>query len=160
MAGQVNGGEGQAALGVGAALESGTSSVELGREVRRSAVRQRLDGVQALVVWHVEVVDGAGGGLEALRAVPRHVLDREQRAVGEEKEIQQAVADDGVVGALDDGGEGSQSGRHGLISIGEEVGTSGAHEVVGWRHVELGLDIAPVKVVVRACGEGRESHLV
>ena len=56
------------------------------------------------VVGHEE----GGGGLfgEALLAVPGHIVEGHECAVGEEEEVEEARADDDVVGALDDGGEG------------------------------------------------------
>ena len=55
------------------------------------------------MVGHEEVLRRARRRLEALRAVPGHVLDGHQRAVCEEEEVEEAVADDGVVGPFDDG---------------------------------------------------------
>jgi hypothetical protein len=160
VTGHVDGDEGQAALGVGAALEAGACGVELWGVVGVGAKRQVLDSAQALVIGHEEVVDGAGRGLEALCAIPRHVLDGEQRAVSEEEEVQHAVPDDGIVGPLDDGREGAESGWDGLVSVGEEVTAACAHEVVGWGNVELGLDVAPVEIVMRTSAKRRETHLV
>lgn len=40
--------------------------------------------------------------LEPLQAVPRHVLNHQQRAVGDEDVVQIAVGDDGPVEPLDD----------------------------------------------------------
>lgn len=112
------------------------------------------------MVRDVEVIGGAWCGLETLLAVPGHVLDGQQRAVGEEEEVQEAVADDGVVGALDDGREGAESRGDGFVRVREEVRAAAADEVVGGRDVELSLDIGAVEVVVGAGAEGGESHLV
>ncbi len=43
-----------------------------------------------------------GGGLEALEAVPGHVLQGEKGAIGREEVIQVADADDSVIGTFDD----------------------------------------------------------
>lgn len=47
-----------------------------------------------------------------------------------------------------------------MIAVGEQVGTTGTDEVVRRRHVDLGLHVTPVEVVVRAGREGGEAHLV
>ena len=64
----------------------------------------------SLMVRHVEVLLLEGRGLEALGAVPGHVLNGDQGAVGEEQEVEQAVADDCVVSALDDAGKRAETG--------------------------------------------------
>ena len=104
MPGQVHRHKRQSTLGVRAALESCACSIELRDVVRIGTKRFLLDYVQALVVRDEEVIDVAWRGLETLRAVPGHVLDGEKGAIGEEKEVEHAVADDDIVGALDDGG--------------------------------------------------------
>lgn len=45
------------------------------------------------MVWDVEILGGGGCGLEALETVPGHVLDCDEGAVGEEEEVEEAVAD-------------------------------------------------------------------
>jgi hypothetical protein len=160
VAGQGDGDEGQAALGVGDALEAGAGGVELRGEEGVGRGRVLEDVGETLVVGDVEVVSEARLGLEALRAVPCHVLDRDQGAVGEEEEVQQAVADDGVVGSLDDGRQWAESGWERGVVVWEEVWTTSTNEVVCGRDVDLGLDVAPVEVIMRAAAEGRESHLV
>lgn len=96
----IDGTEGQASLGV-----CGTQISRSGHVVHRRG-RDGLivdfvhDLGQAGMVGHVEEV--LGHTLETLLAVPGHVLDGGQRAVGEEEEVQPAVTDEDVVGALDD----------------------------------------------------------
>ena len=71
------------------------------------------------MVRHVEVIGGFG--LEALRAVPGHVLDHEQSAIGNEDVIQDAVGDDCAVEALDDMGQHRQTaGRRSVAIIADE----------------------------------------
>jgi len=93
-------------------------------------------------------------GPETLGAVPRHVLDHEESAVGDEDVVEEAVADDDVVGAGDDGGEdGEAGGRGGVGAVDEDVGRGAFGPVgVGWG-VDGGLHVAAVEVDGRA---GRE----
>jgi len=51
------------------------------------------------MIRHVKGVTGCG--LEPLLAVPRHVLDGGQRAIGEEQEILEPVAHEDIVGPVD-----------------------------------------------------------
>ena len=55
---------------------------------------------QLAVIGHEELVGGRC--LEPLGAVPGHVLDHQTGAVGDEDHIEETVADDGAVEALDD----------------------------------------------------------
>lgn len=54
------------------------------------------------MVGDEEVGSGWWSGLEALEAIPGHVLDSDEGAVREKEEIKEAVADDCVVCAFDD----------------------------------------------------------
>lgn len=97
--------------------------------------------------------------LESLGAVPGHVLDRGEGAVGEEQEVQPSMADDGVVCALDHAGKRAQRARDGLVSFGEDI-VLAADEVVGRRSVDDGLHVRAVEVVVRSAGQRGEAHCV
>ena len=112
---------------------------------------------QLRVVGHVEILCTARLGLEALLAVPGHVLNRDERAVGEEEEVEQAVAHEHVVGAVDHGGEGAEPRGDGLVAVREEIGATAADGVVGGRGVYHFLDVGAVEVVIRAAGEGWEA---
>ena len=79
--------------------------------------------------------------METLEAVPGHVLDGDERALGEEEEIEVSVGDDCVVCALDYGGKGAEGGGDGLVAFGEEVLAAGADVVVGRWGVDDFLDI-------------------
>jgi len=85
--------------------------------------------------------------LEALRAVPGHVLDHEEGAVGDEDVVEHAVGDDGAVEALDDGGEDGEAAGGGGVCAVDEDGGGGAFLPVceGWG-VDRGLDVAAVEV--------------
>ena len=69
------------------------------------------DSTEALffMVWDVE--GGRRRGLEALRAIPRHVLDHHSCAVGNQDHIEQTVPNHCVVQALDDRGEDGEARR-------------------------------------------------
>lgn len=112
---------------------------------------------QARVVRDEERLDGRP--LEPLGAVPGHVLDGGEGAVGEEEEVEPAVADDGVVGALDDAGERAQRAGRGPVPVREDV-VLAAHGVVRRRRVEGGLHVGAVEVVVWPAGQRGEAHLV
>lgn len=72
-------------------------------------------GAQAWVVMvgHEELVRWLL--LEPLEAVPRHVLNHQQRAVRDEDEVQLAVGDDGPVETLDDAGQNGEAARRGVV---------------------------------------------
>ena len=128
----------QSALGMGGTENAGAS--------------QSLRIMQRGMIGHVEVVRRFR--LEALRAVPGHVLDHQQGAVGDEDVIEGAVGDDGFVQALDDGGEDGEAAGRGLIrssAFGED-GTA----AFGPRHyggVDGLLDVGAVEVDFCAGGE-------
>ena len=60
------------------------------------------------MIWHIEILAGGRSSLEPLCAVPCHVLDCDEGPVGEEQEIEEAVADDCVVCTLDDRRQGTE----------------------------------------------------
>lgn len=103
------------------------------------------------VVGHIEVCVRVF--LEALLAVPRHVLERRQRAVRREQEIEISDADEGVVDGFDDVGEhpvlrGAERSISQALIIGratEDVG-AGALLPVGAGGVDYFLDVAAVEV--------------
>lgn len=105
---QINRHKRQSPLGMPRTLVPRARRIGKGRAIRHSIVDVIEDLAERLVVRHVEVLGVRGRALEALQAVPRHVLDGDEGAVGEEQEVEQAVADDGVVCALDDRGEGAE----------------------------------------------------
>lgn len=76
------------------------------------------------VIGHEELLRRPG--LEALRAVPGHVLDHEEGAVGDEDVVEHAVGDDGAVEALDDGGEDGETAWRGGVGAVDEDGGGGA----------------------------------
>jgi hypothetical protein len=150
----------QSSLSVPVTLEPGASSIDLRRSVRNSCVGNLENVAKTLVVRHVEVLGLGWRGLESLETVPGHVLDGDEGAVGEEEEVEETVANDGVVGTFDNGWERSESGWEGLVTLGEEVFTTAANEVVGRRSVNHFLDIRSVEVVVWSTCERRESELI
>lgn len=92
--------------------------------------------------------------LEALHAVPSHILQRHQRPVGREEEIQVADADDGVVCCFDDALEdavlgGAErlvvEGAVGVVAEAEDVLVGALHPVC-WGGVDGFLDVASVEV--------------
>jgi len=91
--------------------------------------------------------------LEALRAVPGHVLDHEEGAVGDEDVVEHAVGDDRAVEALDDGGEDGEAAGRGGVGAVDEDGCGGAFLPVCGGGVDRGLDVAAVEVDGCAGGE-------
>jgi hypothetical protein len=66
----------------------------------------------AVVLRVVRRIEGGGGVIgKSLSTVPGHVLNSEQRAVGAQKHIKVAGANDGVVGVLDDTLQSTAVGR-------------------------------------------------
>lgn len=117
------------------------------------------------VVRGVEFIIGRRG-LEALHAVPSHVLQHEQGAVGGEEVVEVADADDGVVGAFDDvlqdsvlggaervvrdalvvGGAAEDVGGRALVPVGTDGGVDGFLDV-GAVEVDSGAGGKVVTVV-------------
>lgn len=62
------------------------------------------DLVDQWVVWNKEEIAWCLG--ETLCAVPGHIIQCHEGAVGQEEIVEQTAADDDVVGAFDDGWEG------------------------------------------------------
>lgn len=90
---------------------------------------------------------------KALGAIPRHILDHEQGAVSEEDIVEQAVADDDVIRAFDDGGEDAEAGGGGGVGVVDEDGGVGAfHPVCVRGGVDGCLHVAAVEVDACACG--------
>lgn len=63
------------------------------------------------------------------------------------------MADDDVFGAVDDGGEGSEGARNGLVAVWEE-GSVAADGVVGGVDVEDLLDVGALEELVELVGVG------
>lgn len=63
--------------------------------------------VQLLMVWNKEVVGRIAA--ESLGAVPRHVLDGHQRAICQQDEIKQTMADDSALILFNDTGKNAES---------------------------------------------------
>lgn len=142
VAGEADGDPGQAALGVGGAEDAG-------------AGEGALAGV--VVVGHEEVVRRLV--LEPERAVPRHVLDRQQRAVGDQDVVQRAVGDDGAVETLDDARQHGQAAGRGVVRVEDAVGAFGPWldgRVDGLLHVaSVEVDLRPVRKVVERAREAQ-----
>ena len=86
------------------------------------------------------------GGLEALRAVPGHVLDHEQSAVRDQDVVEHAVADDGAVEALDDARQdGEAAGRAIVRVVDEDVCGCTLLPINRWG-IDSRLDVASVEV--------------
>jgi hypothetical protein len=129
--------EGEAALGVrGAHDAAGGPGVHLaGRVVR-----------------HEEL---AGGFiLEALLAVPRHVLDRQQRAVGQQDVVEVAVGQDGALAALDHARQDLPARRIRRVRAQD---AAGALVPLAHRRVDGLLHRRPVEVDLRALGQVAEA---
>lgn len=120
------------------------------RGVTRQLVTSQLDSVESQATLDTVATEVSGAGeraavvlgvvwsvegrarvlLETLQAVPGHVLDGEQSAVGGEKHVEVTGADDGVVGVLDDALEDTVRGgagagvRGGAVvgAIAEDIG--------------------------------------
>ena len=112
------------------------------------------------VVGHVEIV--LRRRLETLLAVPGHVLDHEERTVGNQDVIQRAMTDDGFVEALDDLWKDGETARRGFVAaINEDtVGTFGPwHDwsVDGFLHVgTVEIDGGALWEVVERAGEAED----
>lgn len=152
MTGQINTGEGQSTLCVRRPQVSSPGSPD--ERLGHVSIGQLC---QARVIRHVERFDG--WLLETLGTVPGHVLDGDERAVQEKEIVEPAVADDGVISALDDAGKWPQSAGNGLIATGKDIGFA-ADSVVCFGNVESFLDVGAVEIVVRGSSQGWEAHLV
>jgi hypothetical protein len=109
----------------------------------------------AVVLGVVRRVERAAGVLlESLKAVPCHVLDGEEGAVGGEEHVQIAGADDGVVCvfdyALEDAvlgrARGSVAGVAGSVAVAEDVGIGALLPVGAHDGVERFLHVGAVEV--------------
>lgn len=88
-----------------------------------------------------------GGTLEALGAVPGHVLDHEEGAVGDEDHVEGAVGDDGAGEAFDDAGEDGEARGGGSVgAVDEDVGGGAFFPVLFGGRVDGFLDRGPVEV--------------
>ena len=107
MAGEINRHPGQSSLCVCDAHVPSTRLQANGRGRDRLRLCLVDDLVDVGVIGHKELV--ARGLREALRAVPGHVVQRHESAVCQEEVVEQSAADDNIVGALDDRGEGCEA---------------------------------------------------
>ncbi len=125
-----------------------TLSMRSAKDARASQRRR----AQLAMIRDEEVVPG--GVAEALRVVPGHILNHKQSPIGEEDVVEEAVGDDDVVSAFDDGGEdGEARGRGGIGGVDEDV-CGGAFLPVGvGRGVDGALHVAAVEV--DACAGGQ-----
>lgn len=105
---------------------------------------------------------GAGGPLlEPELPTPRHVLDREQRAVGDQDHVEGAVADDDVLRPVDDPRDHRQSRALGRVgAVDEHVAVRAGQPARAGRGVESLLHVCAVKVegcsvrlVNKRCGD-------
>ena len=88
----------------------------------------------------------ARGALKALLAVPRHVLDHQQRAIHDQDIIQHAVPDDCAVRALNHAWQHAQpAGRRIIRSIYKNIFVAALDPVGGWR-VDSFLHVRAVEV--------------
>ncbi len=97
--------------------------------------------------------------MEALLAVPGHIVEGCQCPVCEKQVIQQAGADNDVVGLLDHVGQDLPGGWIGGITLGEKLRVA-ADGVGGRWGVNRFLDVRAVEVVVGAIAFGGEAELV
>lgn len=105
---QIDRDERQTSLCVRHTLE--TTTCRISEHMCLNTVGVLEDLAVGLVVRHIEVLLLEGRRLETLGAVPGHVLDGDKGPVGEEEEVEQAVADDCVVRALNDAWEWAETG--------------------------------------------------
>lgn len=102
MPSTINSAESQSSLADPMTQQSSTGGVGLRSGISRLILDIVNDFAQTLVVRDVKVQALARGVLEPLLAAPRHVLEGGQRAVGHEQEIQVSVADEDVLGLVND----------------------------------------------------------
>lgn len=112
------------------------------------------DGREGLVGVVGDVERFGGTSLEAGEVVPGHVLDAKEGSVGDEDHVEGAVADDDVVGLLDDVGQGVEGGGFGgVAAVDEDLdGRAGCPGYVLWG-VDGLLDVRAIKVDACAFGE-------
>lgn len=142
----------QAALRVRAAIDTGTRHVRVGVDLLAGnvpLVQNFADDLPKRGMVRNEEVVGLRRPLEALLTAPGHVLDGDEGAIGDEEEVEEAVANDDVLGAVDDGGERTESAGNTLVAVGKKCWIT-ADGIVGWRSVNRLLDIGSVEVVVWA----------
>lgn len=92
-------------------------------------------------------------GLEALSSAPGHVLDGEEGAIGHDDVVEHAVADNGLVQALDDAGEDGEGGREAVVGTVDEDVCGGTFFPDLLRSVDRGLHVAAVEVDAGAFGK-------
>lgn len=87
--------------------------------------------------------------LEPLQAVPRHVLNHQQRTVGNENVVQLAVRYDGPIETLDDAGQNGEAARRGGVITENAAGAFFPRldgRVDGFLHVgPIEIDLRPVR---------------
>lgn len=88
--------------------------------------------------------------LKPLLAAPRHILDHEQRAVGDEDHIQRSMRNDRFIQSFDHGGQDREARGRGIIFFQDARGTFGPGAE---GRVDGGLDVGAVEVDFRPRGE-------
>ena len=112
-----------------------------------AAARQRLLG-DLVVVGDEELFIRRLG--EPLRAAPRHVLHGEERPVVEQDHVEEAVADDGALAALDDARQYAEPARRAVVRPVDEDILASAFSPGLDGGIDRLLHIRPVEVDLRA----------
>lgn len=115
-------------------------------------------GAEPLLGLEVPAVAGheegrRGPGLEPELATPSHVLYGQQRAVGDEHHVEGAVADDDVLGVVDDVGQGRARRRRRAVRPVLEDAVLAHLPVDVLRGVDGALDVGAVEVDGCAFGD-------
>ena len=101
MAGQIVRHKCQASLGVPSSLKSSACGIIEHFTVGSYVVVVVNDFTQRLMIWDVEVLRlGHRVCLEPLKAIPGHILNTDNSTIKEEKEVEHAMSDNGIVGSL------------------------------------------------------------
>ena len=115
VAGEFDGDPGEAALGVGAAEDAAAADEADGGGGDGLVLGLLDDEADGGIVGDVEEARVGVAG-EPLLAVPGHVVQGCEGAVGREEEVEAAAADDHVVGAVDHRAEGEEAGGRGAVT--------------------------------------------
>lgn len=103
-----------------------------------------------LVVRDIERLDGRS--LETKLTAESHVLDGQQRAVGDENHVQSAVADDDILGLVDDMGQNLVGGSVRVVILNKHIAATFAPISVKGG-VDGLLDVRSVEVDLATLGE-------
>ena len=158
MAGKVNSHPGQSSLGVRCTHYTTTSD-----QARRTFGRCFLFVGLVIripdrrVIRHEEL---AGRLLaKALLAIPCHVVQRHEGAVGQNHVVQQARTHDHIVGLFNHVWQGPVGGRLGWITVAGKCVVAADCVIGGWGVYSL-LDITTIEVVVGSIAFGRVPKFV